>query len=241
MLYGIKDCANLLLIDSATDKPFLFSDYANVATNEWSSDRVFATAKGTNAISWDSARQGTLAVEMETFDLSWLAMLAGTSMKKGEVKISKREVATVTEAKTITLPKAPLDGSVAVVKLNKDKITHDGEAIADVEVTGSEVTLPETAVVGDFYAVYYLTSEAQGRTFEIKADQFPKSFKIFADVLIREKETGSDTFCQMEFPLARPQSNFSITMSATDPTNLSVTFDLLPNAEKQMAIYNVIG
>jgi hypothetical protein len=251
-LYGIKDCANLTLFDLATGKPVLYSDYANVSTNEWSAERVYANSKGVRAIAWDYDRQGTLQVEMEVFDLKWLAVLAGSDVVEGESQIAKREVVRVGAGKTATLAGSPVAGSVQVVPLGADEIEHIGEPLVEVptgstvntgqfSVDGNTITFASDAVEGTPYAVYYLVNDSQTKTITISADKFPKAFKIVADALIREKETGKDEFVQIEFPNARPQSNFTITMSATEPTNLQVTFDLFPNKDKAIATYKIIG
>lgn len=252
-LYGIKDCANLTLFDKSTGDVALFSDYANVSTNEWTSERVFANSKGNRSIAWDTNRQGTLAVEMEVFDLKWLALVAGSELKTGEANVAKREVVHVGVDKKATLNGAPVEGSVQVVAVAGDEIEHIGSPLVEVEgntvevaleefsVTGSELTFGTDAIEGTAFAVYYLVLDSNVKTMTISADKFPKSFQVIADALIREKETGKDEFVQIEYPHAKPQSNFTITMSATEPTNLSVTFDLFPNKEQAIAEYKVIG
>jgi len=249
-IYGIKDCANLTLFDKATGDVSLFTDYANVSTNEWTAERVYANSKGTRSIAWDYDRQGTLVVEMEVFDLKWLALVAGSDLKDGEESISKREIVRVGASKTATITGSPVTTSVQLVKVGTDEIEHIGNPLVEVAtaptgtqfmVTGSEITFASDAIEGEVYAVYYLALESEVKTFEISADKFPKSFEIVADALIRERETSVDSFVQINYPNAKPQSNFTVTMSATEPTALSVTFDLFPDKNKKLATYKVIG
>lgn len=251
-LYGIKDCANLTLMDLATGKPVLFADYANVSTNEWTSERVYANSKGTRSIAWDYDRQGTLAVEMEVFDLKWLAVVAGSEFKTGEANVAKREIVKVGADKMATLGGSPVANSIQVVPVGADEVEHISEPLEEVtgatavatgqfKATGNELTFASDAVEGTAFAVYYLVLDSQVKSMTISADKFPKAFKVIADALIREKETGTDEFVQIEYFNARPQSNFTITMSATEPTNLQVTFDLFPNKDKNFAEYKIIG
>lgn len=249
-IYGIKDCANLSLFDLGTGEPVLFTDYANVSTNEWTSERVYANAKGTRSIAWDYDRQGTLAVEMEVFDLKWLAVVAGSEFVTGESNVAKREVVYVDSTMKAQLTGSAITGSIQVVPVGQDEIEHTGKALEEVasapatgqfSVTASEITFSADAIEGSAYAVYYLVLDSAVKTMTISADKFPKAFRVVADALIREKETGRDEFVQIEYPNARPQSNFTITMSATEPTNLSVTFDLFPNKKKAIAEYKIIG
>ncbi|MFI8671831.1 hypothetical protein [Bacillus paranthracis] len=249
-LYGIKDCANLTLFDKATGEPAIFSDYANVSTNEWKSSRVYANSKGTRSIAWDHNREGTLTVEMEVFDLKWLALLAGSEIKEGEANIAKREVVHIGATKKATLTGTPVAGSVQIVKVGADEIEHIGAPLTEVpsaptakqfSITGGEVTFATDAVAGETYAIYYLVLDTKVKSFDISSDKFPKAFEVVADALIREKETATDEFVQIKFPIARPQSNFTVTMDTANPTKLNVTFDLFPDKNNVMATYNVIG
>lgn len=256
-IYGIKDCANLTLFDLATDKPYLFTDYANVSTNEWSSERVFATAKGSNAIGWDSNKTSTLVMETEVFDLKWLALLAGTEINKETAEISKREVVRVGAEKTAQLKGSAIAGSIQVVEVSQsDLVEHVGEALEEVKKTGEEaivlgvgqysvdgntITFEPTVVEGTTFAVYYLVEQSDVRVITMSSDKFPKSFRIVADAMIREKETSVDEFVQIEYFNAKPQGNFTVTMSATEPTSLSATFDLFANRDKKMAEYKIIA
>nr|DAM04565.1 MAG TPA: structural protein [Caudoviricetes sp.] len=250
MIYGIKDCANLTITSKKDGNPFLHTDYANVATNEWTSERVYANAKGTRSIGWDYDKQSTLTLETELFDLKFLAMLAGSAIETGEADILKREIVQVNAGKTATLKAVPVTGSVAVIAVGTDLLEHIGEPLEEVvsaptgaqySVTGSEVAFATDAVEGTVYAVYYVTKVADAKKLTFSADKFPEMFEITADALIRERETGRDDFVQIQYHKAQPQGNFTITMSATEPTNLSITFDLYPNAEKAIADYTIVA
>lgn len=250
MIYGIKDCANITLVDKATNNIAVYTDYANVSTNEWTAERVYANSKGTRAIAWDYDRQSTLAVEMEVFDLAWIAIVAGSEITKGENSVSKREVVRVGADKKATIAGSPVAGSVAVLPVGIDEVEHTGEPLAvvtetptaeQIMVEGNEITFGEDVEVGSTFAVYYMVLDSDVKTITISADKFPKAYRVIADALIREKESGKDEFVQIEYPNARPQSNFTITMSATEPTNLAVTFDLFPNKDKKIAEYKIIS
>lgn len=249
MIYGIKDCANLTITRKKDGVPFLYSDYANVATNEWTSERVYANAKGTRSIGWDYDKQSTLTVETELFDLKFLAMLAGSAIEKGEADILKREVVYVGAGNTVTLKTTPVAGSLNVIPVGTDLTEHIGEPLEEVAesptgaqfaVTGSEVAFATDAVEGTAYAVYYVTKVQEAKKLTFSADKFPEVYEVTADALIRERETGRDDFVQIQYHKAQPQGNFTITMSATEPTNLSITFDLYPDANKAIADYAIV-
>lgn len=367
-IYGMKDASNLILVDKATGKPALYIDYANATNAEFTSESVYATRKGTNAIRWDNARNGTLTVETEMFDFGLLAMVMGADVKTGASDIFKRVDAVVDESRAIrigdgigvdaatisvlqlrngvddtehvgaplfnasfaakNLPKQVSDVSATyndttarisfplvngaagyiierdgvqivdqvgaeysdtgltpeteytytVIAYNENgtgpesaevKITTAAEGTKDMSTStatseariaaGSNVgtvaeadqsqvnytyengivQLSENAVPGDAYAIYYMEETPNVRTLSIAADKFAGAYEIFADALIRRQDTGEDEFVQIHYYNARPQSNFTLTQSATEPTSLSIVFDLIPQGS-DLAEFQVI-
>ncbi len=237
MLYGIKDSANFTLKEKKDGKIFLYSDYANTSTNEWSSDQVVANAKGVRAIIWNTNKQSTLSTEMEVFELKWLALLAGSDWVTGATDILRREVHTADETGKVTVKGTPVDDSVSVYELDTDNITQLSE-VADVTVATKDVT--SLAMASKTVAVYYIENVAEGKTLTFAFDKYPANFDVFTDVMITPKSGGVPEFVQMHFPNAKPQSNFTINLDANNPTNLSITFDLLPDAKGNMAYYKTI-
>lgn len=45
MAYGMKDAADLILVDLATKMPALLVDYANATSSEWTAESVYANKK----------------------------------------------------------------------------------------------------------------------------------------------------------------------------------------------------
>lgn len=242
-IYGIKDSANFTIkYKSGTNKGkiFAYADYATTTTNEWSSDQVYARSKDVNAIRWDYNKNSTLAVDMEIFDLRWIAMLAGTDIVKGAKDILKREVLTLDATKKASIKGTPVTGSLSVFKLEDDGLTNGDELTVDTGYTIStkEITVTNGAE-GDRIVVFYMESVTDAKSFTIEANKFPENFEIFADTMIR-KTDGEDEFVQIHYLNVKPQSAFTITMDASAITTLSVTFDVLKDtASSDMAEYTI--
>ena len=366
-IYGMKDAANLMLIDKVTGLPVLFIDYANATSSEWTSEQVFATKKGTNAIRWDNARTGTLTVDTEMFDFGLLAMVMGSEVENGTSDVFTRVQATLDGSKQVDLgANAEIDpDTLSVIKLKRDLVEHDGmplintsnqiaglpamvtqvqvqanaidakigfpavakaekyiikrngevigeptansfidtgltpeskvtytvtamnsigsspesalvevtmaasgvteyslftattKAIADaaanvgqvLEVTAGQVvysfengviTFNDYAIAGENYAIYYMEPTENVKTISINANKFPSNYEIFANATIREQETGQDELVQIHYKNAKPQSNFSLVQSATEPTSLSIVFDLFPDNKQDLAEIKVV-
>ena len=245
-IYGIKDSANLTVKYKAganKDKVFLYSDYATVSTNEWTSEQVYAKSKNVNAIRWDYGRASTLKVDMEIFDLKWIAMLFGTEFVSGGADILKREVLTVNDNKA-TMTGTAKAGSMSVYILDEDGITNgkeltvgEGTATADTyALQGKEIT---TSGVTGKIVVYYLEAVTTAKTMTINADKYPENFVVVGDTMIRGTD-GSDEFVQITYLNVKPKSQFTLTLDAANITTLSVEFDILKDsASSDMATYTI--
>lgn len=249
-IYAIKDSANLTVKSKATGKPVLFADYAVSSTNEWNADRIYAMSKSTRAVAFDFAKQSTLTVNMEIFDLKWLAMLSGQDFVTGATSVFKREVLTVGVGNTITIASTPLNGSLTVFKLDTDNITHLAEqtlgtpgttpntySIASMTITLNATTAP----VGSKFVVYYAyTSGATSQKLTFSSVKFPENYSIISDTLIRDLD-GVDKYCQVTYLNCKPQPNFTLTLSASDITTLEISFDILKDSSSDdMATFTII-
>ncbi|UDM72739.1 fibronectin type III domain-containing protein [Vagococcus fluvialis] len=353
MAYGMKDAADLILVDLATKMPALLVDYANATSSEWTAESVYANKKGSRAIRWDDARQGTLTLDTELFDFGLLAMVMGSDIKEGSESVFTRNEALVNADR---VAKLEADGdidldTISVIKLKGDSNEHTGlplinissaaanvpaqvqnlvvstdatsakvtfdradkadayEILRDGNVVGTvtktdftetgltpasvakytvvsinsygkgaksavvdaklaaegvteftphtptskaesdakantpeviggkteptytvvdgKVVFSDAVSVGDRYAIYFMEMVDDVRTLTIGAETFPSNYEIFANATIRE-ENGSDEIVQIHYKNAKPQSNFTLTQSATEPTSLSIVFDLFP-------------
>lgn len=247
MLYGIKDAANLIVKRKKDGKIILSADYANVSTNEWTSDRVYANAKGVQAIAWDANKKGTFSAEMEVFDLKWLAMLAGSDFVEGVTSILVKEILTIGTGNKASITDAAKVGSLSVYLLESDLISHGDEQIAGTPATTAntysisvkELTFHATTCpVGTKLVAYYMKdTDDKAQSLEIRFDKYPENYEIYADTMMRAKETGDDSFIQIKYANCKPKSNFTISMDVNNVTKITAEFDLFPDATGSMATY----
>ena len=138
--YAMKDASELTFVNKRTGNIDLFLDYANATSSEWSSERVFATKKGTNAVAWDMNRTGTLTVDSEMFDLKYLALILGSEIEEGTSGVMKRAVYQVDSERRAPLEGAVDPSSINVVKLGRDLTEHVGDFLPST--LGAESLLP---------------------------------------------------------------------------------------------------
>lgn len=242
--YGQREILDTAFIDYATGKPFMYMDYANAATNEWSADVSYATG-GSGAprrISFFGNKQSTLTIETQIFSMKHLAMIAGRAIESGKMDVFKREVVTVTEnagKKVITLKKTPLNlQTITIMKFENGVPTSDVTATAisnnEVEITSTDVSS------GDDVEVFYqFKTVKDAHKLSFTSRDFPKYVKIIGDTQFADEVAGDLVSAQLVYYKARLQPNFSLNLSPTgDPTSISLVFDIFPqkvNGEDTLA------
>jgi len=244
--YAISDAANLTVIDKATSNILLYTPYANQTSLEFSSEQVYANAKGARAVRFDYNKQGTMTAEFEVFDLKWLSILLGGSWATGADTEWVREVLTVDGSQEATLTDAPTAGSLVIFLLEADLLAHGTEqtvgtpatnpdeySIVTQTLTMNATSCPEgTQIV----AYYYKASAATTEKFEIKFDDYPTSVEIIGQTMMARKDTGVTEYVEFNCPNAKAQGNATITMEAGGVTSLSAVFDLFQDENNNMCV-----
>ena len=250
MFYGVKDVANLTVRNITTKDIIAYQPHANVSTNTWSADQVEAMAHGSRAIIWNFNKQGILTVEMQVFDLIWMSILAGRDWSVGSVDQWVREELTVSASNTVTLGATPNSGTLGVFMLASDgesngtqqtagnpATTENEYSISTNIITLNATTAPENSKVVVYYAK---ASASTSEQLAITSLDFPSNYFITGDTYITPKTGGALEFFQLIFPNAKPQPGWELTLDATTPTTMSITFDLLPDSDNQIALYTKI-
>jgi hypothetical protein len=238
--YGIKEVLDLNILDFKTKEPIVFIDYATATTNENAGERLDLNGGRGNArqMSFDHSKTSTFTLNVPMVDLNLLSILTGEDVKTGSEigNLFMREVLTVKRGQgentdlQITLSKAPV-GEVKVYELKG--LRDNGEKI-EVNVSDKNVILSSQVVsAGDeVVAFYQYEAPATAKKVSVKSTKFPKAVEIFGVGLARNQEDEQDYPCHVHVFKARPQPNFTFTMSGTEATNLELTFDLYEVKDK---------
>lgn len=237
-LYGIKDSANLTLFSKKTGKPVLYSDYCNQTSLNMTADTVYAMKKTARAISWDTAKEGTLTMEMQVFDLRWIALLMGSldelTAEATALPWCKREILTIgDDGATLGVDKdhpdgvAPKADTLTLYKLGKDGISLGAEVAASTgyTLTGANLTITGAAK-GDKYCAFYLVEVENSKKFTVSGDKYPTGYRAVFDTMIRDTDQN-DHYVQFDFTNLRPKAQMELTMSAEDVCTLTVEWDVL--------------
>lgn len=256
-LYGIKDASNLTIIDNGTHKPVLYADYCNKTDINFTSDSVYATAKGVKKIGWDSNREGTMSTEMQIFDLKWIALLMGSTLNAGEIDWAVREKLkskVVSSDSVIDLADVAKTGSVSLFKVGDDGVSIGDEIVAGtsneqfatvtVDADGTtpkhtKITIKGVATAGEYVCFYTKEGAATNKSFSVKADKFPNAYTVVGDTTIRDT-AGQDQIVQFQMNNIKPKSNMELTMSADDVCTLSVEWDIFADDQNDMFTFKAL-
>ena len=219
MKYGLKEVADVIFFDIATDRPVLVFDTLKVSNIENASESAEATGGKGNSplVSWDYGRTATLTMQDALLSDQSLAMLAGTEVVTGAdvPNITRYEVVVVGEGGAIK-PSHAVAGEVTAYDNSTGVL---GETL---DVTGEADGMAVAgATAGERVALFYESVADEDSTLvTFQSDKFPSIYRVVGTSLVRDTD-GIDHPFQFRIPRAKLQSGFTFTM---DPENVS-TFD----------------
>lgn len=232
--FGIHEVANLNIADFATNKPFIYADYASVSSNEVSATTdEMRGGQGNFLLSTVThTKKSDFKVTLPATDLKLLAMLAGDTLNSSAPDVFNREVLTVTGGK-VTLTETPISGTLFVNELDgvRDigvEYTSNATPVGqEYSLSGKDLTFDASANGKEMVIFYQYAQPTDAQTLTLTANKFPKAVTIYADAIWNDMETETNKAVKVIAYKAKPQSNFTITMSSTAFTTLELTFDLL--------------
>lgn len=247
MYFGIKDAANVTFRSPSNNNVLFYFDYANTFGISLTSESQYATAKGTNKISWSGNKNGTLTMSAQVIPNQMLALMAGAVESVANTEVFKREVLTVDSGTgTVTLTDNPTIGSLSIFLVEDDLRTHKQQLTAgtpasnpnEYSIVGKVITA-NTSQKGKKVVVYYTTgSVTQAMISKIKANVFASPVRINAVSTVRT-DVGVDKLVQISC-LGTPQSNFDINFDSSNASTFDFTFDLVADVSDDLVTLEFI-
>lgn len=240
--YGMKEVANVIFFDISTKKPAIFFDTLKVSTIENESETAEARGgQGNNKLmSWDFGRTATLTLQDALLSDTSLALLAGSTVNEGNVRVVGRETLTaVTDtapATKVTLSQTPIANTVTVYKVSNGIMTTE---VTGFTVSTKDIKISTGVSAGDQLMVFYeytVTSGASQVTFS--GNSFPSTYRVVGDTVVRG-EDGVDRKMQFVIPKAKLQSNFSLAMDAENVSTFDFNLEVLVESGTQK-LYDII-
>ena len=255
--YGIKEVANVYFEALADDKLssdikagdiVLYLDTLKVSTVETTAENVSAQGGWGNPklVTWDYGKD--INVTLEDAVISWeeMRILMGAKMKKSgvaaegqeaEVVIVRKnaETETAKDATEIELP-TDMPENVAYKWIN---LTTGARGQVAADGTGTKPALStdekETVTRVRFFWQEEKTGEGEATELVITPNDFPGTYRVVGDALIRSEKTGNDEAFQFVINKAKLLSEVTLTMQAEgDPSTFNMTLNVLRDPSGNM-------
>ncbi|UGO51073.1 virion structural protein [Bacillus phage vB_BanS_Nate] len=245
--YGLKEVANVILFDVATNKPVLFFDTLKVSTIENESESAEARGGQGNGrlMTWDFGRTATLTLQDALLSDVSLSLLAGTTVKTDNIEAVGREVISAKkeasgDAVSVSLAQTPKEGSVTVYKVEKGLMTDEvvGITVEDKKVTIANASGDKIADGASVMVFYTYTAPTGATMVTFNGANFPATYRVVGDTVVRGQD-GVDRKMQFIVPKAKLQSTFNLTMDAENVSTFDFTLDVLVDAETNK-LYDII-
>jgi hypothetical protein len=242
--YGLKEVANVIFFDIATNKPAIFFDTLKVSTIENESESAEARGGQGNSklLAWDFGRTATLTLQDALLSDVSLAMLAGTSVKTTGIKAVGRETLTLVldgtaPATKVSLKETPLANSVTVYKVEGGIMTDE---ITGFTLSQKDVKFATGQTVGQNVMVFYEYNVTGTDVAQVTfaGNAFPATYKVVGDTVVRG-EDGVDRKMQFIIPKAKLQSTFSLTMDVENVSTFDFNLEVLTEAGTNR-LYDII-
>lgn len=199
-------------------------------------------------VGFSSNREARVTMQDAIFDNAALAMLTGNDIKTGAKDVQLYEDLVLDTGKKITIQSTLALATVPGIKIYPLTGNILGEALlpAAFTATGKEIVITG-GTVGDRYRVYFTaTTAADAQTIKVTSDKFGGTFKVVADVLVRDEDTKQDFYGQFIAYNAKVEDSFTFSFSPDgDPAVLDIPLEILKSPDSanmwEFVIYGETG
>lgn len=254
--FGVKEVMDVTFYDTVLNKPVLFCDTLKVSTLEIKASQSFAKGGRGNAklLVWDFDKEINMNITDALMSPKSFQLLSGNAVTTGTQKIYMRQDTawvvdgndntkmvdkgslfplTASAAGEIALAFTP--NEIATNILVYDATDDGGTALASGTLSGK--TLTNQAWANKKLVVYYSTNQTGVQTYLITASNFPGTYRIVGDTVIRNARTGKDEAFQLVINNAKIQSNFKFEFkSEGDPSAFDMNIDVLRETDNDKMV-----
>lgn len=247
--WAVREAANVTFYRLADDTaavpkyskgdPVVTLNTLKMTDVETSGETVYARGGRGNAklVGFSSNREARVTLQDAIFDNAAMAMLTGNDIVTAATTVSLYEDLVVDAADKITIT-SELDlattPNIRVYPLSGNVMGEALTVSTDYTVAGKIITILDAGVAeGDRYRVYFdAVTGADAQTIKVTADKFGGTFKVVADVLVRDEDTKQDFYGQFIAYNAKIEDNFTFSFSPDgDPSVLDIPLEILKSPE----------
>lgn len=226
--WAVREAADVTFYDLVTNAPVVTLNTLKMTDVETSGETVYARGGRGNAklVGFSSNREAKVTLQDAIFDNAAMAILTGNTIVPGAKTIERYEDILLGEddGKANLEFAAETAPAATVYLLDGNNL---GEKIDDATVVGKAVTAADNG--GDRVRVYYtMETPTDSQTITVSSDTFGGTYKVVADVLVRDAETKKDYYAQFIAYNAKIEDNFTFGFSPDgDPAVLDIPLEIL--------------
>ena len=219
-----------------TMAPFLYFDTANTTTAGLSSDSVYAMAKGSRRIAFPNPLEGTMTIEAQVYPFKFFSLLSDGVISSTAAYASKAVIACATAGE---LPLSASNGEIVtgtVFVYPEDGFGDETAAIAGTFADGKfTATTADDLAVGTNYAVGFVVNRTSGvKKITFNNDKLPQDYFITMRTLDKDEKGALTPFLMTAYK-ATIQRSFELSFTSEgDPASVTLTFDLMEDADKNI-------
>ena len=219
-----------------TMAPFLYFDTANTTTAGVSSDSVHAMAKGSRRIAFQNPLEGTMSIEAQVYPFKLFSLLADGKIHNAAAYAVRESVSCAVEGE---LALAVSDGEIVsgTVFVYPEGQFGDAEAvITGTYAEGKFTAATPTEMAKDKkYEVGFVVNRTKGvRKITFNNKDIPQDYFITMRTVDKDEKGVLTPFLMTAYK-ATIQRSFELSFSSEgDPASVTLTFDLLEDANKNV-------
>lgn len=218
-----------------TMKPFLKFETANTTTSGFSSDSVYAMAKGSRRIAFAKPLEGTMKIEAQVYPFKLFSLLSDGVIETTAAYADSQIVKCETEGElAITVENGEIKAGTVFV-YPKGQFGDEAAVIEGTYTTGkfTETMATDKKITADAeYEVGYILTRTSGvKKISFNNKRLPKDYYITQKTVDKDEEGLLTPFVMTAYK-ASIQRNLELSFSSEgDPANVALTFDLMEDKD----------
>lgn len=222
-----REVCNVLIVDYATDEPYMYYEAANTTGLNISSDNVFARAHGTNKITFQEPLSGEVSITAQVVPHKLYALYSDGVIDTKADYFVRQTVKCTTDGE---IPLSVTGGTV----VSGSVFVYAAGDFGGTKIVGTYATNKFTATTAadiaanSTYEVGFMVSRSTGvQTVVLNNKRLPKDVKIYMDTFDKA-EDGTFIPYRICIKKAAIKRNMDLSFSSDgDPQEVTLTFDAL--------------
>lgn len=242
--FGMRDVAIVHFFELNTGDYVATIDSNKTSGIEFTAEPVAARGGVGNhkRVIWSGTKDGKITLEDCLHNLDVNGIQTGNAPVYGEATITKSEILKVASGK-INLSHTPVGDLVAISVDGKNLEKAEGETASagKYAITGKAITIDASdAEDGQNVRVFYNVKAPKSVEVKITADAQVKAYKVIMESNVVDSETQETYKAQILIPMARPDENFNLMLSAEgEPSSNAINLEILKPSDSE-DLYSLI-